>query len=433
MPRNININIDERNFNPVYFKYRDCETRTQIFYGGSSSGKSVWKGQQVVIDLLKGDRNYLIIRNVSNTIRTSVYNEILKVIKSFNIENLFDVNKTEMSITCNLNGHQAIMKGLDDVQKIKSITPIEGIFTDIWIEEATETKETDVKELRKRLRGPSKVKKRITLTFNPINKTHWIYHKYFKKIGFSDTDKVYHDENLLILKTTYKDNKFLESDDIAELENEDDTYYYNVYTLGNWGVLGDLIFTNWKTEDLSGMRKRFDQHKNGLDFGFTNDPTAFVRTHRKLHRGQEEGKNSRYLGQLFITDAFYEYGLTNPEIAVRLKPLIHKERIRCDSAEPKSIKELKIEGITAIGAIKGQGSVNFGIQWMKQHEIIIEKTLQDIINEFSVYQWRKNKDGIVLNEPVDRDNHGIDATRYAWSGVLFEDRETISRPLQFSI
>lgn len=128
------------------------------------------------------------------------------------------------------------MAGLDDVQKIKSITPKKGVITDIWIEEATECDENDIKELTKRLRGITKgIKKRITLTFNPILRSHWIFKKYFGNFG--DDDKEYRDENLLIQKTTYKDNRFLEQDDIDDLEDETDEYFYQVYTLGNWGVL----------------------------------------------------------------------------------------------------------------------------------------------------------------------------------------------------
>ena len=151
-----------------------------------------------------------------------------------------------------------------------------------------------------------------------------------------------------------------------------------------------------------------------MDFGFTNDPTAYTRSVRSHDKKI-----------LYITDAIGDKGWTNPEIARRLKPIINDELIRCDN-EPKSIMELRQNGINAIGAIKGPGSVNFGIQWLQQFDqIIIDNALQQVINEFTVYQWTKNKDGETINEPVDRDNHYIDATRYAWSDVFLGSEKVV--------
>ncbi|MBA7557904.1 hypothetical protein ES705_50686 [subsurface metagenome] len=134
-----------------------------------------------------------------------------------------------MTITC-VTGYQILFRGLDDAEKLKSIIPEKGVITDILIEEATETKRDDVKQLYKRLRGKSKVLKRLTMAFNPIIRTHWIFKEYFKNWVEGETE--YHDDKLSILKTTYKDNRFLEQDDIDELENEQDPYYREVYTLG---------------------------------------------------------------------------------------------------------------------------------------------------------------------------------------------------------
>ena len=354
--------------------------------------------QRCIYDLLKG-RNYLIVRNVSNTIRTSTFNEIRKVISAWNLSGLFRINKSEMTVTC-ANGRQILFKGLDDSEKIKSVTPEKGALTDIWVEEATECKEEDIKQLEKRLRGISSVKKRLVMSFNPIMQTHWLFKKYFA--GFFDSDTVYQDEALFILKTTYKNNRFLEPDDIAALENETDEYWYSVYTLGNWGVLGDIIFTNWEVQDLSGIKDNFDNYRNGLDFGFSVDPTAFVRSHYDRKRKI-----------LYIVDEIYEKELTNPEIAQRIRPLIGSEYVTCDSAEPKSIAELRQNGIKALAAKKGKDSINFGIQWLKQQKIIIDRSCQNTINEFQLYQWRKDSGGNVLNAPVNKFCHGIDSIRYA--------------------
>ena len=396
---------DKELFNEVYIPYLKNIIRTQIFYGGSSAGKSVFIAQRCVTDLLEGGRNYLVIRNTANTLRTSVFNEIKKVISSWNLEKLFKINKTEMTITC-VTGYQILFRGLDDAQKLKSIVTEIGVITDIIVEEATETKRDDIKQLYKRLRGKSKSPKRLTLCFNPIMRSHWIFKEYFKNWVEGKTE--YHDDRLSILKTTYKDNRFLEQDDIDELENEQDPYYRDVYTLGNWGILGDLIFTNWKIEDLSKLKDTFGTYYNGLDFGFSNDEAAAGRQAIK-------GKKLYILQELI-----YAKGLTNDVIASILKPAIGKEYIRCDSAEPKSIAELRGYGIEALSAKKGPGSVNFGIQYLKQFEIVIDRTCQNVINEFQQYQWKKDKDGVAMNVPVDKFNHFIDQVRYSLTERIFE-------------
>jgi len=405
---NVNVQISKKVFNKVYIPYLENVIRTQIFFGGSSAGKSVFISQRCVIDLLENNRNYLVIRNTANTLRTSVFNEIRKVISNFNLWKLFKINKSEMTITC-VTGYQILFRGLDDPEKLKSIIPEKGVITDVLIEEATETKKDDIKQLYKRLRGKSKVLKRLTMAFNPIIRTHWIFKEYFK--NWIEGESEYHDDKLSILKTTYKDNRFLEQDDIYELEHEQDEYYYSVYTLGNWGILGELIFTNWKIEDLSKIKNTFGTYYNGLDFGYANDPTA---------AGRQAIKEKK----LYILDEIiYELGLTNDVIASKLKPIIGKEYIRCDSSEPKSIAELRGYDINALPARKGPGSVNFGIQYMKQFEIIIDRKCQNAINEVQLYQWKKDKYGEVINVPVDKKNHFIDQVRYALNDRIYERKE----------
>jgi phage terminase large subunit len=411
MENAINVNISRKVFNPVYLDYLTDETRTQIFFGGASSGKSVFVvGQRTVYDLLQGDRNYLVIRNVADTSRISTFKEIKKIIIAWKIEKYFKITTSPMIITC-CNGYQAIFAGLDNVEKLKSITSDKGVVTDILVEEATETNEDDLRQLKKRLRGKSKVKKRMTLVFNPIMRSHWIHNVYFKG-KFHDGDAFYHDEDLLILKTTYKDNlKFLEKDDVQALEDEKNEYFYNVYTLGNWGTLGDVVFTNWKVKDLSGMIPHFDNIRNGLDFGYANDPAAYNRMHYDKKRKL-----------LYIFKELHEFGLTNPQLADKIKPIIDRERLICDSAEPKSIQELKDHNVNAVGAMKGRDSVNFSIQWLQGNQIIIDKKCQETINEFQVYQWKKTKQGETINTPVDRDNHHIDDIRYGMENDMIKGK-----------
>ena len=241
----------------------------------------------------------------------------------------FKINETDLTITCR-NGYQIIFAGLDDTEKLKSITSAQGVITDIWIEEATETEQASVKQLLKRQRGGSQdTPKRLTMSFNPILQTHWIYEEYFSKIAWADDQIEYTGDGLTILKTWYIHNRFLTEDDKRDLENETDKYYYNVYTLGNWGVLGNVIFTNWEVRDLSGMFDQFTNRRNGLDFGFSSDPAALSRSHYDRRR-----KTIYFYAEL------YERGLTNDVLAAELLPIIEQDQLRCDSAEPKSIAEL---------------------------------------------------------------------------------------------
>lgn len=393
------INAPARLYNDVYYQRLKDDTRLQIYFGGASSGKSYFIAQRVVTDTLAG-RNTLVLRNVARTIRGSCWNEVTKAITTMRLSEWFNVSKSEMLITAVNNGAQILFAGLDDVEKIKSITPANGVLTDIWIEEATETSYDDFKQLEKRLRGESRHPKRITLSFNPVYKEHWIYGQFFK--GWDEGKTEYKADGLSILKTTYLDNRFLTQDDRDALENEQDEYYRQVYSLGNWGTLGDVIFRNWRTEDLSEQQKTFDHLYFGLDFGFSSDPCAVVKLHYdKAHK------------RIYILDEIYERGLTNTALAPILREFCGNHYITCDSAEPKSIKELQNMGIKALGAKKGPDSIMHGIQWMQGHEIIIDSKCQHLKNEFQLYQWRKDKDGNSLRVPEDRNQHGIDAIRYA--------------------
>lgn len=389
--------------NDAYLPHLDNQSRLQIFYGGSSSGKSVFLAQRCVFDVLQGGRNYLVCRQVGRTVRKSVYNEIKKAYTDAGLASLFDANKSDGVITC-ANGYQILFAGLDDTEKIKSMTPEQGVLTDIWVEEATETEPDAIKQLLKRQRGGDEATpKRLTLSFNPIYRSHWIYQTYFAPTAWADDQTEYQTPDLSILKTTYKDNQFLTAADRADLENETDEYYRDVYTLGKWGVLGDVIFKNWRVEDLSAMSNQFTNHRNGLDFGFSSDPAALAVTHYDKARKT-----------IYIYDELYERGLTNDALAPEIKARIGSQYVVCDSAEPKSIAELNGYGVNALSAKKGKDSINFGIQWLQQQTIIIDSKCVDARNEFGVYQWKKDKDGNSLKVPVAKNDHLIDATRYAY-------------------
>jgi phage terminase large subunit len=399
----IHLEISGDIFNSIYLRrgLRN-QHRTQIYFGGSSSGKSVFLAQRCVLDVFNGNRNYLVVRNVQKTLRQSCFNEITKQISEFKLYDYFNINKSDLVITCKHNRKQILFAGLDDPEKIKSITPIDGVLTDVWVEEATECARAAVKQLEKRLRGRAEVSKRITLSFNPILRDHWIYTEYFDiwEDGGQYVESA--DKNLSILKTTYKDNRFLMPDDIANLENETDPYYYEVYTLGNWGVLGAVIFRNWRVEDFSAIEHKFPTYNHGVDWGFGVDPFAYVKVHYdKMRR------------RLYIVDEVCSVGLLNRESAAMIKQHCGRDLVVCDSAEPKSIEEFRQFGINAVGADKGKGSVEHGIKFLQGLEIIIHPRCQQAKNEFTKYKYKEDKNGNVLPLPVDKDNHCIDALRYA--------------------
>ena len=406
----INVDIDPAVFNDAYIPCLNEMARIQIYYGGASSGKSVFLAQRDIRDIMKGGRNFLVCRQVARTLRGSVVQEITKVIRDWGLSDLFSINKTDGTVTC-VNGYQIIFAGLDDVEKLKSLTPAKGVFTDVRIEEATEIERSSIiKQLLKRQRGGSeKTPKRLMLSFNPILQSHFIYADYFSMIGWTDDQKEYKSPDLYILKTTYRDNRFLTREDVRGLENEKDKYYFDVYSEGNWGILGYVIFTNWRVEDLSGMQAQFTNHRNGLDFGFSADPAALWVSHY-------DAKHKR----IYIFDELYERGLTNDLLAVEVKNRIGSDYVVCDSAEPKSIAELQQYGISALAAVKGKDSVLFGIQWLQQQEIIIDAKCVNAKNEISTFHWQEDANGNAIRKPVEKNDHLIAAGRYAHEGDMID-------------
>ncbi|MDL2253327.1 PBSX family phage terminase large subunit [Ruminococcaceae bacterium OttesenSCG-928-I18] len=395
--------------NPAYMPYLNDDARLQIFFGGSSSGKSHFVAQRVVMDVVQNRRNYLICRDVAKTLRNSVYNQVTKIIDAMGLRDRFVITKSEMTITYKGNGRQILFAGLDDVEKLKSITPALGVLTDVWIEEATEISYEAFKQLTKRLRGlvEDGLTKRITFTFNPITKEHWIYKEFFG--GWLDDKAVYRDRNLVIVKTTYLDNHFLTADDRAALENETDRYYYEVYTLGKWGVLGKVIFRNWETQDLTERIPSFDKIHNGLDFGFSDDPNALVRVHI-----DQRAKT------LYVFEEMYQAGMMDDQLAEELARRIGTQYVTCDCSEPKSIADLQRRGIRALSAVKGPDSINFGIRFLQGYKIIIHSGCRHFRNEIATYHWAEDKYGNALKRPVDKDNHLLDALRYALESIMHQ-------------
>ena len=229
---NVNIKISRKVFNDVYLPYLDNDDRYLLFYGGGSSGKSYFIGERLIYKQISPKKcNVLIVRQTGDTNRKSTFPLLKQVISNWNLSEHFKINESDMRIVCKLTGNEIAFAGLDDVEKIKSITFANGELTDIWVEEATECQEADINQLKVRLRG-GKSKKQMVLSFNPINIQHWIK-KHFIDSGLAT-----------VCFSTYKDNKFLTDDDRKALEDLKlvDEYTYEVYCLGKWGIVGKTVF-----------------------------------------------------------------------------------------------------------------------------------------------------------------------------------------------
>lgn len=272
----INIKISKKVFNDVYLPYLENKDRYLVFYGGGSSGKSYFIGQRWIYKLIHPKRcNLLVVRQTGDTNRKSTFPLLKQVISNWNLSDHFKINESDMRIVCKLTGNEVAFAGLDDVEKIKSITFANGELTDIWVEEATETQEADINQLKVRLRG-GKSDKQMVLSFNPINVQHWIK-RHFIDSGLAT-----------VCFSTYKDNKFLTEADRKALEDlkYTDEYVYNVYCLGQWGILGKTVF------DARAIQKRleaipkpiktgyFDYKYDGLritDIRWIDDKNGFIK------------------------------------------------------------------------------------------------------------------------------------------------------------
>ena len=276
---NVNITISKKVFNDIYLPYLNNKDRYLVFYGGGSSGKSHFIAQRYIYKLLNNKRcNLLIVRQTGDTNRRSTFPLVKQVISSWNLTEHFKINETDMRIVCKLNGNEIAFAGLDDVEKIKSITFASGELTDIWVEEATETQEADINQLKVRLRG-GKTDKQMVLSFNPINIQHWI------KGHFIDSGLA------TVCFSTYKDNKFLSDADRKALEDlkYTDEYTYNVYCLGQWGVLGKTVFDARAIQARLEVAPKpiktgyFDYNYDGLritDIRWVNDQNGYIRIYQ---------------------------------------------------------------------------------------------------------------------------------------------------------
>jgi len=381
------------NINKAFQSLVDAaKNRYRILCGGAGSGKSYFVAQEMILNMLSNKKyRYLAVRKVKTSIRHSIFQLLTDIINANDLNAYFRTNRTEMAITC-VNGASAITAGLNDPERLKSIFGINRI----WVEEATETTEKDFEQLDLRLRGKTSLGHQLTMTFNPISELHWLKKRFFD-VGV---------EGAILHRSTYKDNVYIDEAYKAKLERliAEDYQYHRIYTLGEWGALGNLIFSNWEKQEFD--TSTFDRYYHGGDWGFADDPFAAIRIHYDKTRKM-----------IYVCDEIYRTALYNDESAELVKKMIGNERIVMDSAEPKSIAEYQRLGVNAVGARKGQGSVEHGIKWLQRHKIIVHPDCVHTIGELSTYKWCEDKHGNVLPRPVEMKNHLMDALRYAIEDV----------------
>lgn len=382
-----------------YKAFWNFKGRYRVVKGSRASKKSKTTALWFITNIMRyPEANALVVRKTYRTLKDSCFTELKWAIQRLGVKDLWEVKQSPLELTYIPTGQKIYFRGLDDPLKVTSITVDKGYLCWLWVEEAYEiTSEDDFNVLDESIRGetPDNLFKQITITFNPWNERHWLKRRFF------DVDN---DPDILAITTNYQCNEWLDEADLKVFERmkNGNPRRYQVAGLGNWGIVDGLVYENWREEDF-----KLDELKGckticGLDFGYTNDPTAFV-----VAFLNEQDK------KLYVFDELYEKGLSNKRIYERITEMSYaKEKIIADSAEPKSIDELKTYGLRIKGAKKGKDSVNNGIQWIQDLEIIIHPRCVNFLTEIGNYTWSKDKFGQMLNVPVDDFNHLLDALRY---------------------
>jgi phage terminase large subunit len=391
------ININKKGFLPVYRPYiEDYESRYQVYYGGRGSGKTIFAMDKLVIKGLKEKRMILLMRKTTASCKFSVWKELKEAVERMKLTKYFTFYESDYSAVCSLTGTMFKCTGLDIAEKIKGFSEI----SDVLLEEATEFTPEDFELIDGTVRSVKYLLPlNVILLFNPVSKANWVY----KRFGF-DTNIT--PENTFILKTTYLDNPYLSEDYIQRMENMRLTNpaRWKIEALGDFVSLDKLIFNNWKIEEFNHAAIKGDLLV-GMDFGFVNDLSTIVSSVL-----DEENK------RIYIFKTWGATNKTNEELAAIISSLgFSKSTIVADSAEQKSIEEIRRKGVVKIKpAVKGPDSIIHGIQKLQNYEIIVHPSCDGIITEFENYSWVKDKaSGEYINKPIDDFNHYIDALRYS--------------------
>lgn len=391
-----------------YSEFWHFKGRYRVCKGSRGSKKSRTMGINIPWLIMRYPlSNFLVVRKTYNTLKDSCYTVIKWGINRLGVRDLWDVKISPLEMTYKPTGQKIYFRGLDDPYKITSIDVESGYLCWAWIEEAYEVlKEEDFDTLDESIRGyippETGLYKQITLTFNPWSEHHWL------KARFFDVQ----DPDTLAITTTYKCNEWLDEADLKKFEKmkERNPRRYKVAGLGEWGVSDGLVYENWRIEDVNVLSDDFKaKHPNlkpchGIDFGYTSDPAAILQAYIDVDSKQ-----------IFIVDEIYKTLQTNIMLAKEIKAKGWENlKFHADDAEPKSIQELSDNGIKVerAGKTKGKETIIDGVQWLQNYEIIVRPQCKSFVSEISTYHFKKDKFGKALNEPVDADNHAMDALRY---------------------
>lgn len=401
----MNINVQ---MNPCFKEVDRSRKRYIVMKGSAGSGKSVDTAQNYILRLMQDKgRNLVAMRKSDISNRDSTFAELTgSLYRMFGdkYEQYWRINKSPMSLTFKPNGNQIIFRGMNDDrqrEKLKSITFPRGKLTDVWLEEATEFTQADLEIIDDRLRGelPPGQFYQIRMTFNPVNKNHWI-----KKVFFDIPD-----ENVLTHHSTYLGNRFIDDAYRARMERRKivDPEGYQIYGLGEWGEIGGLILHNWEVTEVSQNLNDYDDIAIGQDFGF-NHANAI------LLLGWKDDN-------IYIIDEIYLFEKDTSEIIQ--EAIAHaiptKRQMWCDSAEPDRIKMWQKAGYRARGVDKGgsAGSVKAQIDWLKQRKIYVHPHCTNTIKEMQQWKWKKDeKTGEYLDEPIPFQDDAMAALRYGVEG-----------------
>lgn len=384
-----------------YAEFWKFKGRYRVVKGSRASKKSKTTALWYIYNMMKyPDANTLVVRKTFRTLKDSCFTDLMWAAKRLNVSRYWKFTESPLEAEYIPTGQKIYFRGLDDPLKITSITVAVGCLCWMWLEEAYEiTKESDFDTLDETIRGevPEGLFKQVTITFNPWNEKIWLKKRFFDNA----------DPDVLAITTNYTCNEWLDAADkrLFDRMKVNNPRRYKVAGLGEWGISEGLVYENWTEQEftLADVQQRYHLESGfGLDFGYTNDPTALW-----------VGFIDRDARKIFVWDELYKKGLTNRAIADEVQRMGYlKERITGDSAEPKSIDELKGFGLHITGAAKGKDSINSGIQFIQDFEIIIHPRCVNFLTEISNYTWDKDKFGNALNRPIDDFNHLMDAMRY---------------------
>lgn len=393
-----------------YRTFWNFKGRYRVCKGSRASKKSKTTALNLIVRMMQYPQaNTLVIRKVYRTLKDSCFTELKWAINRLGAAAFWEVRESPLELTYRPTGQKIYFRGLDDPLKITSITVETGYLCWAWLEEAYEVlNEDDFNMLDESIRGAipkqTGLFKQWTITFNPWNEKHWLKSRFF--------DKELPD--ILAMTTNFRCNEWLDEADLRVFEEmrKNNPRRFKVAGEGDWGIVDGLVYENWEEKAFSldeikaipGMKSAF-----GLDFGYTADPTALFC-----------GLVDTAARTIWVFDEMYEKGLSNRRIAEKIKSMGYaKERIRADCAEPKSIDEIRDEGIYNIRECrKGRDSINNGIQFIQDYHIIIHPRCVNFLTEIGLYRWDEDKSGKKLNKPVDEFNHLMDAMRYALEDVL---------------